>query len=129
MWLGRENVRRHAATILYVEDNDLLARAVRDALELAGWMVHHFTESYGASTAIKSETHFDLLLLDEEMRHLSGIKLTRLTRRLPHRRETPIILCSIENRARAARRAGANKFLRKPANMIQIVDVIRSLLN
>jgi hypothetical protein len=52
-WVGRENARRHDAVILYVEDNDLLARAVRDALELAGWLVHHFTESYGASVAIR----------------------------------------------------------------------------
>lgn len=128
MWLGRENLRRQVVTILYVEDNDLLARSVRDALELAGWMVHHMTESYGASMLLKSEKHFDLLLLDQETRHLSGTELTRLTRQLPHRRETPIILCSIENCARAARRAGANKFLRKPANMIQIVDVVRRLL-
>jgi two-component system chemotaxis response regulator CheY len=127
-WVGRESVRRHDAVILYVEDNDLLARAVRDALELAGWMVHHFTESYGASVAINSEMRFDLLLLDQEMRHESGIELTRRARGLAHRRETPIILCSIENLADEARRAGANEFLRKPANMIQIVDVIRRLL-
>jgi DNA-binding response OmpR family regulator len=128
MWLPRENVRRHDAVILYVEDNTLLARPVVDALELAGWVVHHFTESRGASVAVDSEIHFDLLLLDQEMRHPNGVELTRRARGLAHRRETPIILCSIENRAAQARRAGANKFLRKPANMIQIVDVIRRLL-
>jgi CheY-like chemotaxis protein len=127
-WIGREHARRDSAVILYVEDNSLLARAVVDALELAGWMVHHFTGSHGASVVIDSEMHFDLLLLDQEMRHLNGIELTRRARRLAHRRETPIILCSIENLAAQARRAGANEFLRKPANMIRIVDVIRRLL-
>jgi DNA-binding response OmpR family regulator len=127
-WVGRESARRHSAVILYVEDNLLLARPVVDALELAGWKVYHFSESRGASIAVESETHFDLLLLDEEMQHPSGVELTRRARSLAHRRETPIILCSIENLAARARRAGANEFLRKPANMIRIVDVIRRLL-
>jgi CheY-like chemotaxis protein len=121
-------MERRTAAILYVEDNLFLALSVRDALELAGWKVYHFSESGGASTAVGSSTHFDLLLLDEEMRHLSGIELTRRARSLPHRRETPIILCSIEDREREARGAGADEFLRKPANIIQIVDLIRRLL-
>jgi DNA-binding response OmpR family regulator len=128
MWIGREGARRHSAVILYVEDNSLLARPVVDALELAGWKVYHFSESRGASVAVESETHFDLLLLDQELPHLSGVNLTRRARQLAHRRETPIILCSIENLAAQARRAGANKFLRKPAHMIRIVDVVRRLL-
>jgi CheY-like chemotaxis protein len=127
-WVGRESVRRHSAIILYAEDNLLLAHAVVDALELAGWKVYHFSESGGASMAVESETHFDLLLLDQEMRRPSGVELARRARSLAHRRETPIILCSIENLAPQARRAGANEFLRKPANMIRIVDVIRRLL-
>jgi CheY-like chemotaxis protein len=121
-------MRRDTAVILYAEDNLLLGHAVRDALELAGWKVYHFTESSGASMAVASPTHFDLMLLDQEMQHLSGVELTRHARRLPHRRETPSILCSIEARDKEARAAGADVFLRKPANIIQIVDVIRRLL-
>jgi DNA-binding response OmpR family regulator len=121
-------MRRDTAVILYAEDNLMLGHAVRDALELAGWKVYHFTESSGARMAVASLTHFDLMLLDQEMPHLSGVELTRHARRLPHRRETPIILCSIEDCDKEAREAGADVFLRKPANIIQIVDVIRHLL-
>ncbi|HEX8161229.1 MAG TPA: response regulator [Pyrinomonadaceae bacterium] len=127
MRVGRE-MRRHSAVILYVEDNTLLARPVADALELAGWKVYHFSESGGATTALDGETHFDLLLLDQDLPHRSGVELTRRARGLAHRRETPIIVCSIENVAEEARRAGANQFLRKPAHMIRIVDVVRRLL-
>jgi two-component system cell cycle response regulator DivK len=127
MRVGRE-MRRHSAAILYVEDNTLLARPVADALELAGWKVYHFSEYVGATMALEGETRFDLLLLDQELPHLSGVELTRRARGLAHRRETPIIVCSIEDVAGEARRAGANEFLRKPAHMIRIVDVVRRLL-
>jgi CheY-like chemotaxis protein len=74
---------------------------------------------------VESEEHFDLLLLDHDFRGLSGLKLTKRARRRPHRRETPIILISLEDLADEARRAGADAFLRKPNNL---VDTIRRLL-
>src|SRR5918993_4941024 len=76
--------RAPAPAVLYVEDNFLLAHAVRDALELAGCKVYHFSEATGARTAVESETPFDLLL-DEELPRESGLELTRRARRLPHR--------------------------------------------
>ena len=120
--------RGPAPVVLYVEDNLLLARAVEDALELAGCKVYHFSEAAGARTAVEGETRFDLLLLDEELRHESGLELTRRARRLPHRQDTPIILCSVEDRADEARRAGSNEFLRKPADICRLVETVRRLL-
>jgi DNA-binding response OmpR family regulator len=117
-----------APAVLYVEDNVLVARFVCDALELAGCKVHHFSESAGARIVLESETRFDLLLLDEEMRHLSGLELVRLARALRHRRATPIILCSVEDRAEEARAAGSDEFLRKPADLHRLVDTVRRLL-
>jgi DNA-binding response OmpR family regulator len=52
----------------------------------------------------------------------------RRARRLAHRRETPIILISLEDCADDARLAGADAFLRKPNNLIELVDTIRRLL-
>ena len=120
--------RAPAPVVLYVEDNFLLAHAVRDALELAGCKVYHFSEAFGARTAVESETRFDLLLLDEELPRESGLELTRRARRLPHRQDTPIILCSVEDRADAARRAGSNEFLRKPADLCRLIEIVRRLL-
>lgn len=116
------------ATILYVEDNPMLAHPVKDALELAGWMVYHFTESAGGRTMIESNYRVDLMLLDYEIKHMTGLELTQQARKLAHRRETPIILYSVEDRAEEARRAGATEFLRKPANIHQLVELVRQML-
>lgn len=75
-----------------------------------------------------TKEHFDLLLLDHEIRGISGLELTRRVRCMPHRKETPIILLSLEDLADEAREAGADAFLRKPNNLIELVDTIRRLL-
>ncbi|HEX8457230.1 MAG TPA: hypothetical protein VF656_08035 [Pyrinomonadaceae bacterium] len=46
---------------------------------------------------------------------------------MEHRKETPIILVSMEDKEAEAREAGANAFLRKPYNLIELVDTIRRL--
>jgi CheY-like chemotaxis protein len=72
--------------------------------------------------------HYDLLLLDNELRGYSGLELTRRARKLPHLKQTPIILISLEDRASEAREAGANEFLRKPHNIVTPLDTVRLLL-
>jgi DNA-binding response OmpR family regulator len=69
-----------------------------------------------------------LLVLDNEGDRLDGLTLTRRVRQMSHRKETPIILISLEDLAAEAREAGADAFLRKPYNLIELVDTIRRLL-
>ena len=116
------------AVILYVEQNRMLLQTVRDVLEFAGWYVKPCSDDGYAVAYIEGEEHFDLLLLDHDFRGLSGLKLTERARRQPHRRETPIVLISLEDIADEARRAGADAFLRKPNNLIELVETIRRLL-
>jgi CheY-like chemotaxis protein len=71
--------------------------------------------------------HYDLLVLDNEADRLDGLTLTRRVRRMPHRKETPIILMSLEDLEAEAHAAGADAFLRKPYNLIELVDTIRHL--
>ena len=116
------------AVILYVEQNRMLLETVRDVLEFAGWYVKPCTSEGYAVAYVESAEHFDLLLLDHDFRGLSGLALTERARRQPHRRETPIVLISLEDIDDAAKRAGADAFLRKPNNLIALVDTIRRLL-
>ena len=78
---------------------------------------------------VEHEEHFDLLLIDHDFRNLSGLKLVERARRKPHRRKTPIVLISLEDIEDEALRAGADAFLRKPNNLIELVDTIRRLLD
>jgi len=116
------------AVILYVEHNRMLLQTVRDVLEFAGWYVKPCTSDGYAVAYVESERHFDLLLFDHDFPGLSGLNLTERARRQPHRRRTPIILISLEDIADEARRAGADAFLRKPNNLIELVETIRRLL-
>jgi DNA-binding response OmpR family regulator len=114
--------------ILYLEDNDMLCQTVRDVLEFAGWYVKPVNHGLYAWVDLDREKeHFDLLILDNEAYGLDGLTLTRRVRHLPHRKETPIILMSLYDLAEEAREAGADAFLRKPYNLIELVDTIRRI--
>ncbi len=117
-----------AVAILYVERNRMLWETVRDVLEYAGWYVRRFDRGY-AFAYVESREHFDLLIINHDPRESSeGIALVRRARRLPHRQKTPIIVTSLEDCEREALEAGADAFLRKPNNLIELVDTIRRLL-
>jgi CheY-like chemotaxis protein len=122
-------LRERPAIILYADRNQLLQQTVRDVLEFAGWYVKTCSDSCMALALAESAQHFDLLLFDVEMSGFSGLEITRRIRLREHRRETPIVLISLYDRAEEAQRAGANAFLRKPNNLIELVDTIRRLLS
>ena len=118
------------AIILYVEQNQMLLQTVRDVLEFAGWYVRPCQDDgYAVAYVESTQHHFDLLLIDHDSRAFSGLKLVERARRQPHRRDTPIILISLEDISEDARRAGADAFLRKPNNLIELVNTIERLLD
>jgi CheY-like chemotaxis protein len=121
-------MRQRPAVILYVEQNRMLLQTVRDVLEFAGWYVKPCSDEGYAVAYVESQEHFDLLLIDHDFRGFSGLKLTERARRQQHCRETPVVLISLEDITEEARRAGADAFLRKPNNLIELVDTINRLL-
>ena len=114
--------------ILYVERNQMLLQTVRDVLEFAGWYVKPCQEAFRARAILQYREYFDLLLIDNELSSISGLELIGHIRRVPHRQQIPIILISLEDLSEEAIQAGANAFLRKPNNLIDLVDTIRRLL-
>jgi DNA-binding response OmpR family regulator len=115
--------------IFYAENNKRLLELVRDVLEFAGWYVKECTDPvYVCPIMEHTKEHFDLLLLDNEWRNFKGLEMIKHIRRLPHRKEMPIILISLEDLTEEAREAGADAFLRKPNNLIELVETIRRLL-
>ena len=114
--------------ILYVENNLLLMQLVRDALDLAGWNVQHLRNATSARVLLRGEQPYDLLLVDNELQHMTGIELVRCARELTHRKGLQILLFSIEDYEEEAKRAGADAFLRKPHDLYLLVDTVRRLL-
>lgn len=115
--------------ILYVENNIILQHAIKDTLELAGWIVESCTDGALAHALIESDRPYDLLMLDTELPVVNGLSLTRLARRLPHRRHTPILIFSLRDCATEARQAGATYYLKKPDFLLELVTTIKRLLD
>jgi CheY-like chemotaxis protein len=114
--------------ILYVEDNRLLLQTVKDVLEMAGWHIEPCTDVGIALGLMEIRTHYNLLLLDNELHGITGLELICRARKIPHLTETPITLISLQDCAQEAHTAGAIAFLRKPNNLIELLDTIRQLL-
>lgn len=116
------------ATILYVEDDELLRLTVQDTLELEGYRVESCRDGLAALTRIESPERYDLILLDNELPCASGLELLSHARMLPHLQHTPIIIISATDCAHEALRTGANAFLKKPDDINQLVSTIAYLL-
>jgi CheY-like chemotaxis protein/Tfp pilus assembly protein PilF len=116
-------------SILYVEDNKLVADAVRETLEMEGWSVRLSTNGADAIRQLESAQHYDLLMFDNELPlGVRGIELIRHARHLSHRRQTPIIMLSASHVETEARRAGADVFLKKPEGVRTLVETVSRLL-
>lgn len=115
-------------SILHVEDNKLVANAVKDSLEMEGWTVESLRDGATAQKMISSKRHFDVLIFDNELPDTNGIELIGQTRQLAHRQETPILMLSASEVEREALRAGANAFLRKPEDVHAIAETVARLL-
>lgn len=122
-----EKVTR-AIVILHVEDNRQLAGAVKETLEEEGWVVETCADGVDALHQLAGETHYDLLLFDNELPGASGIELVRRARGLAHRRKTPIIMFSTTDCEENARRAGVDAFLRKPQDIGRLVETVGRLI-
>jgi CheY-like chemotaxis protein len=115
-------------SLLHVEDNKMVADAVKETLEMEGWTVESFREGNTALKMIVSDEHYDVLIFDNELPDTNGIELIRQTRRLIHRQETPIIMFSASDAEKEARRIGASAFLRKPEDLAVMAETIARLL-
>jgi CheY-like chemotaxis protein len=117
-----------AINILHVEDDALVAGVVRDVLQLDGWRVEVCSDGLAGLRRIESAVPYDLFLLDNDLPGMNGLELTRRARMLAHRQQTPIIMLSAGLIGRDARRAGVDVFLQKPEQVMDITDVVKSLL-
>jgi CheY-like chemotaxis protein len=128
IFLDDSDVETRHLSILHVEDNKLIAAAVKESLEMEGWTVESFREGTAALEMIASDEHYDVLIFDNELPDTNGIELIRQTLRLLHRQQTPIIMFSASDVEKEARRVGANAFLRKPEDLPVMAETIARLL-
>ncbi|OGV72207.1 MAG: hypothetical protein A3K19_32870 [Lentisphaerae bacterium RIFOXYB12_FULL_65_16] len=117
--------------ILFVEDEQVLANYGRDVLEEHGYSV---TTSMSGLEALElfrqSPDHFDLVITDQGMPHLSGSELAR--RLLAIRPNLPIILYSGSAETISATSLGElniRAILAKPCSPEQMATTVRNVLD
>ncbi len=126
-----EAVSKKAQTfrILHVEDNQVVADAVRETLQVEGWEVETCADGAAGLKKILGHDYYDLLLLDYDLPGVSGIELVRRARGAAHRQNTPIIVLSAALGEAEAREAGSDKFLHKPEDIRSLLETISELLS
>lgn len=116
--------------IMLVDDEDSLVRMGRDMLEQLGYKVETWTNSLEALEAFRSRSQrFDLVITDQTMPHLTGLKLS--TELLKIRPDIPIIICTGFSAALTpenVQAAGISAVLMKPILIGQLARTIRQAI-
>ena len=117
-------------TILLVEDDQVVADAVKETLETKDWTVEICVDGNAALARITTNAHYDLLLVDWDLPGLNGLELVSRARKLAYRAHTPIFVLSATPLESAACEAGADVFLQKPQDVLptSLVETITRLL-
>lgn len=119
-----------AKTILYVEDNEMNRKIVRDLLKRTKYtLVEAFDGEAGVAKAL--EIRPDLVLMDVQLPKMSGIDATRALRAAPETAATPILVITsfaLSGDEEKAKQAGATGYLAKPYSPFDLLKRIREIL-
>jgi two-component system cell cycle response regulator DivK len=117
-------------TILYVEDNEMNRKIVRDLLKRTTYkLVEAHDGEAGVAKAL--EILPDLILMDIQLPKLSGLDATRKLRAAAATAATPIVTITsfaLSGDDQKAKEAGATAYLAKPYSPFDLLNLIRKLL-
>ena len=117
-------------TILYVEDNELNRKLVRDLLRRTSYrLIEAVDGEAGVTTALEQRP--DLILMDVQLPKISGFEATRRLRAEPATADTPIIAITsfaLSGDEQKAKDAGASSYLAKPYSPFTLLSMIRKLV-
>ena len=116
-------------TILYVEDNEMNRKIVRDLLKRTSYRLLEAPDGE-AGMAMAVEHKPDLILMDVQLPKVSGIEATRALRATAGFAATPIIAITsfaLSGDDERAKEAGATEYLAKPYSPFELLEMIRRL--
>ena len=117
--------------VLYVEDDSMNRRVVKDMLAVAEVEIVE-AEDASIGLAITETQRFDLILMDLRMPGMDGLNAIRTIRARPDvGSSTPVILVTADTSEDLDERssaAGANEVVRKPIDMRNLFDAIARVM-
>lgn len=118
------------AAILVVDDNEQNLELIQAYLEDLGCPVRTARDGIEALASV-DEHQPDVILLDVMMPRMSGFQACSRIKASPKTRDIPVIMVTALNEVGDVERAvecGADDFLTKPVNKIELLTRVRSLI-
>lgn len=112
--------------LLIVEDDRFLGEALKRGLELEGYAVRWIQRGDDLLAATTAEA-YEVILLDLELPHMSGLDALRLLR--DRRDLTPVVIITAQDRSEqkiAGLDAGADDYLVKPIDLDEVTARVRA---
>lgn len=121
----------NSAKILIVDDEPAMIELLENTLQRKGYACIKSVTDSRETLDIYQEFHPDLVLLDLNMPHLSGLQVLKQLCDLDQKRHVPIMILTAQtdNDPRLeALKLGARDFLGKPFDLIELSIRVRNLL-
>jgi len=119
-----------AKTILYIEDNEMNRKIVRDLLKRTKYtLIEAHDGEAGVAKALEARP--DLILMDIQLPKISGLEATKRLRAEAATANTPIIAITsfaLSGDDVKAKEAGATAYLAKPYSPFDLLNLIRKIL-
>lgn len=121
-----------ALKVLVVEDSPTMRQLIVFALKrIRNFQIVEANDGVDGLKKLSADK-FDLILTDINMPIMDGLKLVSMVRNDPNYKAVPIIIITTEGAAEDRDRAlalGANAYITKPIQTMQILDTVKRLLN
>jgi len=121
----------HPKRILIVEDNDTDVRLLKDILETRGYNILQTKEGLEAIDLAVVNLP-DLILMDIQLPHMSGLEVTRRLRSDERSRRIPIVAVTafaMGWHEREALDSGCDAYISKPISILGFLRTIESFLS
>lgn len=128
---ARDSIERLPGNILIVDDEPANVAVVRKLLERAGYFSFKSTTDSTVAFNLILAALPDVVLLDINMPHVSGIEILKLVRNHPSTRHVPVLILTA-NSDRDVKleclELGATDFLVKPVDPMELVPRVRNAI-
>jgi len=118
--------------ILVAEDEPHIRRILVTLLEAVGFQITVTRDGNQALESLRTDTPFDLVLLDLMMPGRTGLEVLEAARKLNHRKEVPVIILTAKGQDLDRDQAfalGASDFITKPFSPKKLLGRVDQLLS